>query len=594
VIDRDPLLQWLRDDLRRPDLASTLEGLLADSALDPDLRLLHFVHEVWPQAPAAWRGRALSMEAIDEAAAGALQHSAPDAAWLQSLIDSQVWAFHGARGRGDLAELGARWTEARAQYDATWDAVIAAGGPQAARPSLSEALAISARACFCESYRAHLAQRSRLLLNPTDWLRREIWFTQFGSDIAAMPMPRLAVLDRLGSEASVTRPLLRHSLDMLRILPQRERDAMRQGLVVSPLTERLARTLMLQPGVEPLTLQPGDRHYPPEAWSGRRQLLILLERGVVAGSRAIARAWRAGQIWWRNRRTAANRTTQAPGRPPGTNPAPEPAPHTTPSVTFQVLAQPVELVVDAMQAGVPVMQVVIAWAAPDSRRVQIAVARRGGLWPSVTLRLRSLPSQGQVVVLVEGSARFRLRHRDAALPWHRALWPGDWTRMPPIDIWLPVPAALREGDKEKSELRPGTLELNVPIGELKGSGPMQALAPGGVAAMRMAPPTAALRTADAVALYRGADLAQLRRGAMAMDVARSTIRRERLLIEAFPGSIQQHSVRRSLDVFLCRMASGRWFAQAPWVVLRRTKLHRGRHLRPDPLATPSRSTRRPA
>ena len=590
MIDRDPLLQWLRDELRRPDLAATLEGLLADSTLDADLRMLHFVHEVWPQAPAVWRGRTLSAEAIDEAAASAVQHSAHDALWLQSLIDSRVWAFHGARGRNDLAELGARWTEARTQYDATWDAVIAAGGPQSARPSPAEALAISARACFCEPYRTVLTQRSRLLLNPTQWLRRELWFTQFGSDVANMPMARLAVLDRLGNEASVTRQLLPHSLDMLHTLSQPEREAMRQGLVLSRLTEQLACNLMLRPGVPPLTLLPGDRHYPAESWSWSRQLLILFERGVAAASRIAARAWRAGQTWRRNRQAAANRASQAPGQPPAANPAP--APQTAPNVTFQVLAQPVELVVDSLQAGVPVMQVVIAWAAPDSRWVQIAVARRGGFWPSVTLRLRALPSQGQVVLLVEGSARFKLRHRDATLPWYRALWPGRWTRMPPIDIWLPVPATLHEGEKEKSAMQPGTLKLNSLGSELQSPGPMQALAPGGVAAMRVAAPTVALRTADAVALRRGADMTQLRRGEMPMNVARSTTSRERLLVGAFAGSIQQHSVRRSLDVFLCRMASGRWFAQAPWVVLRRTKLHRGRHLRPDPLATPSRSIRR--
>lgn len=449
MIDAGALQAWLRDSLSRPDLAARIAHLGADTSLDDDMRLLLFCHELWDEMPTLWRGRTLDAGNLDAAARAALGGSAPDAEWLDSLADQRAFDFYGARGRIEVAELGRSWDAALADHNSTWDAVIAMGGPANARPPAAMARLNAARLVANQEARAQVRQRARALLGPSEWLRRAPWFLQFGSDIESLGEARLEALHALDG-ASLLAPPVRAHLDELGGYTPERLQTLRSGLLVSPLQEQSFNNLELEPGSEVITLLPGQRHYPAEAWTLGRAVRYWVEAALAATKRTLTALARAAwqRIRQRARGTAAPAAAAAGGAVAPAVAAAAAAQTTPPPAqprgTVEVRMVRVRLRFDVSVAPLQANLARISWNVPDGARVRIRLAHLEG-WPAwPLLNLRKLPTQGQFLVLLFTSTRVRLL-------WRESGW--RWQRTAPIDIWLPEADRLRAAPGGGSALR---------------------------------------------------------------------------------------------------------------------------------------------
>lgn len=444
MIDAQALQDWLRGPLQRADLAEQVAQWCADPALDDDLRLLHICHSLYPLAPAIWRGRPLDAAQIDAAAQAALAGSDEQAQWLASLADGAAFSFHERRGHAEVAELGQRWRAVRDDFDATWDAVLALGGPAEARPAPDQALAHAARVCFSEPYRQSLRRDAAGMLGPADWLARAPWFLQFGSDVQTMGEGRLEVLRSLDRASVLEEPTSEH-LDALGQLPPDRLEDLRRRLLVSPLQAQSFHQLRLEPGAQELRLLPGEHHLPPACWTLGRAAGYRLAAVGQAARRALGAGGRAA--WRFVRRRLRPAAAGAPASGPadeqqggGPVPATPPATPDPPPATFEVRAIPVRVQVHGHEAPLPAYMARVSWSAPESLRARLHFATLQG-WPSwPLLGVRRLPPQGQFLLLLFTSTRVQLMWQVSRRRW---VWLWHWRSTPAADVWLPPMEALR-------------------------------------------------------------------------------------------------------------------------------------------------------
>ncbi len=431
-VDAEPLLTWLRDDLLRPDVAGLLERLIDDAQLSPGIRLLHFARELWPAMPATWQGRALDAPELDGAAASALNGSAADLAWLLSVRDSGVLTLLEQRGYEGVSSLSRNWLASRERYAEAWNALLQRGAPEEARPASDQELLLATRMAFSEDYRRALRGSAARLLDPVDWLSRQPWFLHFGSDPAQMPIEQIAVLHQL-DRPSRQEVISLDNLAALRSLPPHQA---RSCLVISRGEQRRLRKMLVTPGAATLDLRPGSVFVP------RPRPAILMD-----ALRAF-NAWAQRQYsWFRRARTDA--ATAQPGgpRPAAADAGNAPADTGVP-LMLQVRLTELSLpgVANAL-GGMPLYATRISWQAPAGSELTLRIRRRG--WPRADrLRLRQLPEQAQIGLLLSQTCRIDLVCRTG---------PMSWQRTRPIDLILP--AALDAIESERQWVGVGRLTL---------------------------------------------------------------------------------------------------------------------------------------
>jgi len=415
VISAGDLLQWLRVELRREDVAAFLEQLLADPALDDDFRLLHFAIQFWPEMPGIWRGRPLDPDNIVAAAGAALAGSAPDAQWLESLSDGRVFDFYDRNDRSSLAEAGRDWLARRDRYNQTWETLLGLGAPGQARPPPSDALAITALLAYSEQHRVNLRNRASTMLGPSEWLRRALWFLHFGSSLDELSDEQVEVLEHL-QESSLLNDLVVAQLDDLGELTPERLQTLRSGLIISTFQQSLIRKLTLVPGAEIVTLQAGQHYEPDEA----RTLSRAIARGVGAILRPLGH-WVAQEISnaFRRRNALGSATTPPP----------------LPELRLEVRMVRVQVEVDIPTAAPIAWLARVAWDAPEDSSSRVVIKQLALPFELPRLKTQLLPARGQFMTLFFDSSSLRLVRRL-----------GRWRRHAsnPIEIWFgPQPSMIK-------------------------------------------------------------------------------------------------------------------------------------------------------
>ena len=422
AIDAEPLLSWLRNDLSRPDVANLLEQLLDDESLSPEMRILHFARELWPGMPASWQRRALDAAGLDSAAAAALAGSDADMRWLREARDSGALAFFDRQGYGDVASAAREWAATQERYAAAWDALLQRGAPQVARPSQDQELALATRMAFSAEYQTSLREDVARLLDPVDWMSRQPWFLHFGSDPARMLIEQIAVLRQLDRPSR--QEIL--SLDNFAALRALAPNQAQSCLVISRGEQRRLRKLLVAPGAATIELLPGSVFAP------RPRPAVL-----VAAWRTF-NSWVQRQYsWFRRVRTDTTAAQSGNQRPDAASTG---SAQVQTGVPLALQVRLTELTLpDAANAlgSMPIYATRVAWQAPAGSELTLRI-RRLGRPRADRLRLRQLPVQAQIGLLLSESCRIDLVCRTGPLSWQR-------TR--PIDLDIPAAPGVIESER---------------------------------------------------------------------------------------------------------------------------------------------------
>lgn len=378
------LLDWLRRELRRADLAALIEGLSADQNLDEDLRLLHFCHAVAPNMPAVWRGRALTAENLVATAQAAMSGDAGNLQWLQSLRDGRCFDFYSRRGNAAVEDLAHRFQDTWSSHQASWDAIVQQGAPAAARPNEETALPMAVSLAFSDDMRAALRREAGRLLEPASLLVREPWFLCFGTDLGALSDVQLQVLRHM-DEISLLNEVNVQTLDALgQVDPQR----LRTGVIVLDSQRRLLRNLVVRPGSSVVVLRPGDVHRLRQPSTLREHVVDLMTRPVAAVVEQL-----------RGMMPRRRGETVAPGA----------------DAELWMEARLVRLTVGRQAQPLPVEDEaylsLVSWRGPENLRIKLHVRHPGLALTTPRMVTPFLPSQGRMLLLLTSNTRLQLAGR---------------------------------------------------------------------------------------------------------------------------------------------------------------------------------------
>lgn len=413
TVEAEALQRWLRNDLARPDVEGLLVRLLDDEALSPGLRLLNLARELWPAMPAVWNGRALDVAGLDSAAAAALSGSDEDLQWLREVRDSGALSFYERQGYNEVAATARAWAEAQQRYATAWEALLQLGAPAQARPAPEQELALVTRMAFSEDFQAALRGQAVLLLDPVDWMSRQPWFLHFGSDAARMDVEQIAVLQQLDrpSRQQVV------SVDNFSALSTLAPAEAQRCLVIARGEQHRLRKMLVAPGASSIELLPGSVFVPrprpallAETWTAIRTW-VQRQRDWIRRSR---NATEAVNLEGRTVASAADTTSQGAGGVP---------------LGLQVRLTELSVPASPSILGSMTMYAMrVAWQAPSGSELTIRIRRLS--WPRADkLRLRQLPVQGQIGLMVSEACRLDLVCRTGPLTWQRTM---------PIDLNLPA------------------------------------------------------------------------------------------------------------------------------------------------------------
>lgn len=255
------LTNWLREHLHRDDLAALLERTVADDQIAVDIKLLYFCHALHPRMPTVWRGRALSAANLEAAAQAATAGDADSLRWLQSLLNGECFNFFSHREHPDIEVVGQRFLDGWSRYREAWDTIIAEGAPESARPADDQALPLLTQTLFSEAAQTSLRANARNYLDPVTLLLREFWFLRFGTDIEAMSVAQLLVLQHLDQ----TSLLGLDNVEFLNDLGEIDAQRLREGAVFLESQQRLYYGMVIRAGTDITVLHPGEtfRSRPP-------------------------------------------------------------------------------------------------------------------------------------------------------------------------------------------------------------------------------------------------------------------------------------------------------------------------------------------
>lgn len=417
MINADELLHWLRNALRREELAQHLESLLADESLSDDLRLLHFAHGLWPQMPPIWRGISIDAGNFVAMARAARNGAQVELEWLRSLIGSGALEFFAGRGHTAIRELADAWQAARSAYAGAWSELTAHGAPADAMPDQGRQLVVATLLAFDADHARLLRERAPGLLDPVDWLLRAPWFLRFGSDVGRIALAQLEVLHQLDEVSRIEAV----GVAALTSLGDLDVQRVRSGVMVTTAQRRLLGRWRVEPGAEVIVLVPGQAHRAAGA--------------KPFGASMFGRLWRsAARQWGWIRRAFPRIRPAAAAAPAQPQAAPQrPVAPAAPEVEVRMVrVQPID---GLMPVDVHAFAARISWRADVASQHKLIISTPSTL-PRITLGTHLLPPEGQILLLLAQSCRIRISQRVAIFRSRRTA---------PIDLFTRPPVALSAG-----------------------------------------------------------------------------------------------------------------------------------------------------
>jgi hypothetical protein len=408
----DPaLLTWLRDDLRREDLAAFSERLRMDETLSPELRLLHFCCETHREIPPLWRGRELSLDNVIAAAEAARAGDAAHHDWLHSLIDGDAVQFFASRGHAGCIALRRNLVDGWRDYENAWRELIAAGAPADARPPDNEALPQFARIAASPDARQAFVESVAALFAPQHIFLRAPWFLRFGSDPDAISIGRGYALSQLNHASRLD---ARHltSLDELATLDL-DAPSAPTSHVLSAQGD-LLEDFAVPAGAVVSVLAPGVVHRLYPTSSIARELgLRLHDLGAALRTRL--------------ERLRIRIVPKLGGLPPDPSQL---------HLDVQLLPLTAKNRYFEGRARTSAQLARITWRFPEGLRVKLRLSHAGALLAPPALSTPPLRQpEGSLIVVLTDDTRIQL--------FGKRCWYGTAVRTAPLDILFPPTPALR-------------------------------------------------------------------------------------------------------------------------------------------------------
>lgn len=381
------LSAWLRDQLNRDDLAAHLARLGEDTALSPDMKLLHFCHSLYAGIPVLWRGRALSGGNLEAAAQAAAAGDIGSLEWLQSLADGAAFEFYGQYGHAEAEALGRRYTEGWAAYRQAWSEIIAAGAPETARPADAQALPILVQTLFSDSVQADLRASAQDFLNPVNLLLREPWFLLFGSNIESMGEERLLVLRHL-DQVSRLSP---QQIGVLDELGNIDSQRFAEGAVFLETQRRLMQGMHAGESASITVLNAGESHRsrPNERLADFIEIILRHAGRIIRRLLGHARDW-------------ALRTLRIP-RPAGDD--------TDLWIQLRMVRLAASGVAEGMPLGIEAYLAMISWRVAEGLRPRLRITYPSFLLAYPRLVTPVLAGQGHLLLVLSSDSRIQLAAR---------------------------------------------------------------------------------------------------------------------------------------------------------------------------------------
>lgn len=375
MIDADALTDWLDNHLGRGELSVRLRDIISDESLDDDTRLLHFTRLLLPQdkMPAVWRGEVITREVIASRATTALQGDQEALAWLYSLCDGRCFSFYSPINE-DIRRMDEELSGGIRSYREAWREMVNSGAPEEAMPDESSWIAEVALLTFSKEAARALRNSAANFFEPATLLSRSGWYFTFGSDLQAMSIYQLRVLEVLETVSLLDEV----NTDSFDDRGNVDEDSLRNRLVVPEWQRRLVQGLIIRPGSEVVSLEQGGRHRSRDPNTFPEHVAEFLLRTLDAMRER-----------WRDRSDE-----QA---------AAEPETQTDPAI--EVRARLVRVTADFALPDESIINdeyylALFNWQAPDDHRVSFQLNELGwGLRPTI-LKVRNLPQSGQLQMLL--------------------------------------------------------------------------------------------------------------------------------------------------------------------------------------------------
>lgn len=446
------LLDWLRASLRAGDLASRLERLLADPALDDDARLIRFAYFANGVLKPYWREVRLSGPALEALAARALDGSAEAYQRLVALRDGTIAQSYASLGIDEPRQWIGEWRARWQRYESGWQRLIEAGAP-AVRPPDEAALPALVRLWLSASEQRALLERVEERCGAVRYLLRRSWYYALGHDLPALPIEHQWILDSL-EHSSLVETLVypQRNGDFaggpMRTPPTITDERLMDAVLFSGVTERLTRNVALDfRSRQEITLvgmqQPGQA-ISPHASDG-----LWTRMTTLVGLRFRELALRYSQ--WRQRR----RRRAEPGvHPRGA--APEMAAEDD---TVSISAVRVNLTAIGAD-NTPIGQIaLLRWRVPRESRLAIRIGRLGFFGRRVTrqrivrlpFRLEGAPEPNALQWLVGRRSGTMLPHRGQVV----------LASFDPSIVWLEMRVPRRRGKLRGQVLRLGASSVHL-------------------------------------------------------------------------------------------------------------------------------------
>jgi len=366
----------------------------------------------------AWRGRPLAIRDIAAAATASLKGETSSTTWLESLQDGRAMSFF-AETRAEFHALRERFQTCVEKREQAWDDVIGQGAPAQARPTAVQSLAEAVQLEFLPDASARLRQQAFDFFNPQRLLLRARWFLTFGTQHVTMNVQQLAVLRAL-EDVSLIMALNEAQLHAVQdgVIPEGDRPS----VTMSAIMGKLLHGLIIRPGTPVVDLQGGDTHCSEPADSSYQH---------VRGHFRRFKRWIVDLVIRLYRRFRPD----------------------DPLANLNLDAQLVRMTTDHQVPHLPPHQdeqylMLVTWSVPQrdrEPRVTLCLDQPGPVLATPRYRMRNLPREGRVQLVLAGDSRIRLYFKYSR--WLPALGSR------PISVYFHPLARMRRADPKMHSAR---------------------------------------------------------------------------------------------------------------------------------------------
>lgn len=314
---------WLRDALNSPELVLRRQGLLENTSLTDDDRLIRFAYFAHQKLDPFWHDIRLSAAALHALASRALGGDAGAYQHLVALRDAAIVESYSSVGIDGPRALIGGWRDGWQRYKSAWDLLLAAGAPDA-RPADEAAFPALVRLWLSPEERSALVQRVEEQCSALRFLLRRNWYFALGHDLLTLPIEHQWILDGLDRSSLVetliySRGHQDFTQQQFRQPPRVTDEQLMNAVLLSHTTDRLTRNLALEHrSREEITLHGPQQHEQrlmPDAWDS---FWTRITAPIGLRIRNLAQPLLQ---WWRRRRRGGNPLEESGGATSSANDA---------------------------------------------------------------------------------------------------------------------------------------------------------------------------------------------------------------------------------------------------------------------------------